>query len=77
MVHPDVLRVRSPVLYVADPADVLAVDRAGNHPMFLTADASERDCKLTVSAADSNRLINNTAFGNAVASGRVVLVVNP
>lgn len=77
MVHPDVLRVRSPVLYVMDPADVKAVERAGDHPMFLTAAASERDCKLTVSASDSNRLINNIAFGNAVASGRVVLVVNP
>ena len=77
MVHPDVLRVRSPVLYVNDPADMQAVTRAGDHPLFLTAESSERDCKLNLSTADSNLLLNSPAFGNAVASGRVVLVVNP
>ena len=77
MVHPDVLRVRSPVLYVNDPADMQAVTRAGDHPLFLTAESSERDCKLNLSTADSSLLLNSPAFGNAVASGRVVLVVNP
>lgn len=77
MVHPDILRVRGPVLYVSDPADSRAVKRTGEHPMFLTAESSQRDCKLTLSAADSNLLLNSPAFGNAVASGRVVLVVNP
>lgn len=76
-VHPDILRVRSPVAYVSDPAAAEAVQRGGDHPMFLTAESSERDCKLTLSSADSQRLIDSPAFGNAVASGQVVLVVTP
>jgi hypothetical protein len=76
-VHPEVLRSRSPAVYVSDPADPTAAKRTGEHPIFISAVSSQRDCILTLSAADSRLLENNRGFRNAVAGGRVVLVVTP
>ncbi len=82
LVHPgavrsDVLRVRAPVAYVQDPADPLAIQRAGQHPFFVTAASSKQGCVLTLSPADSQLLSSNPGFAKVVAAARVVLVVNP
>jgi len=82
LVHPgavrsDVLRVRAPVAYVQDPADPLAIQRAGQHPFFVTAASSKQGCVLTLSPADSQLLSSNPGFAKVVAAAKVVLVVNP
>ena len=82
LIHPgavrsDVLRVRGPVAYVQDPADPLAVQRAGQHPFFVTAVSSKQGCVLTLSPADSKLLSSNPGFAKVVAAAKVVLVVNP
>jgi hypothetical protein len=76
-VHTDILRRKSPVVYVRDPADPVAATRAGQHPLFLTAESSRRDCLLYVSPADSQLLINSAGFSDAVAAAKVVIVVTP
>jgi len=82
LVHPgavrtDVLRVHAPVAYVRDPADPLAVQRAGPHPFFVTAASSKQGCVLSLSPADSQLLSSNPGFAKVVASAKVVFVVNP
>ena len=75
-VHPDVMRRRTPVVYVQDPADPVAADRAGEAPIFLIAAAIQSDCQLSLDAADSKRLSDNTGFAASVTEARVVIVVN-
>jgi hypothetical protein len=82
LIHPgavrsEVLRMRSPVAYVRDPADPLAIQRAGQHPFFVTAVASKQGCVLTLSPADSQLLSANPGFAKVVAAAQVVLVVSP
>jgi hypothetical protein len=82
IIHPgavrtDVLRMRSPVAYVQDPADPLAIQRAGQHPFFVTAVSSKQGCVLTLSPADSQLLSDNPGFAKVVAAAKVVLVVTP
>jgi len=76
-VNPAVLRVRAPAVYVRDPAASQAVDRAGEHPLFITASASTQDCVLILSPADSQLLQASKGFAAVVASAKIVLVVNP
>lgn len=76
-VHPDVMRRKTPVVYVQDPADPAAAARAGAHPNFLTATAVQADCQLTLDAADSKRLADSAGFAGSVTEARVVIVVTP
>jgi len=76
-INPEVLRVRSPTMYVRDPADPKAAERAGEHPLFITAAASTRDCVVMLSPADSQLLNASKAFPAVVASAKVVVVVSP
>ena len=76
-VNPEVLRVRAPAVYVRDPADPQAVSRAGEQPLFITADASTNDCVLILSPSDSQVLKASKGFAAVVASAKIVLVVNP
>ena len=76
-VNPEVLRVRAPAVYVGDPASPQAVSRAGEHPLFITAQASTNDCVLILSPADSQLLQASKGFAAVVASAKLVLVVNP
>ena len=75
-VHPDVMRRKTPVIYVRDPADPTAAERAGDAPIFLIAAAVTADCQLTLDAADSKRLADNAGFAASVTEARVVIVVN-
>ncbi len=77
LVNPEVLRVRAPTIFVRDPAAPQAVERAGDHPLFITADASTNGCVLMLSRADTQVLQANKGFAAAVASAKIVLVVNP
>ena len=70
------MRRRTPVVYVQDPADPVAADRAGEAPIFLIAAAIQSDCQLSLDAADSKRLSDNTGFAASVTEARVVIVVN-
>ena len=76
-INPEVLRVRSPIVYVRDPADPEAAERAGDHPLFITAASSTKDCVLMLSTSDSQLLTASRAFPSVVAAAKVVLVVNP
>jgi len=76
-VHAEVLRSRAPVLYVLDPADPLAAKRAGTHPIFVTAAEATANCTLVLTAGDGQVHDNSPGFADAVANGRVVLVVSP
>ena len=77
LVNPEVLRVRAPAIYVRDPAASQAVERAGDYPMFITAESSTNGCVLVLSRADTQLLKANKGFAAAVASAKIVLVVNP
>jgi len=77
MVQAEILRSKTPVIYVRDPADPIAANRAGPHPIFLTAESSQRDCLLYMSPSDSQLLKNSAGFSNAVAAAKVVIVVTP
>ena len=76
-VNPEVLRVRAPVVYVQDPAAAQAVTRAGEQPLFITAESSTNDCVLILSPSDSQLLKASKGFAAVVASAKIVLVVNP
>lgn len=67
----------TPVVYVTDPVDPAAGKRAGNQPLFLSAEASAQDCMLRLSKADSTRLRNNTNLAGLLATAKVVIVLSP
>ena len=75
-VHPDVMRRKTPVIYVRDPADPLAAERAGESPLFLIASAVSEDCRLVLDASDSKRLADHAGFATSVTEARVVIVVD-
>ena len=75
-VHPDVMRRKTPAVYVTDPSDPTAAERAGDAPIFLIAAAVNADCQLSLDAADSKRLVDNAGFAASVTEARVVIVVN-
>jgi len=74
-VHPDVMRRKTPVVYVRDPADPVAAERAGDAPIFLIAASVSAECQLTLDPADSKRLLDNAGFATSVTEARVVIVV--
>lgn len=76
-VHPSVMRRLTPVVYVQDPADPAAAERAGMSPIFIHAEQAESRCILTVSSSDSTRLADSVGFASAVTNARVVVVVSP
>jgi len=76
-ITPDTVQVHSPVVYVSDPVDPAASERAGSQPMFISAESSSRDCRIHLNTADSNRLRRNKALAGLLATAKVVVVVNP
>jgi hypothetical protein len=74
-ITPDTVRVQSPVVYVSDPVDPAANERAGSQPLFISAESSARDCVLKLSKADSNRLRRNVVLAGLLATAKVVIVV--
>ena len=66
------LRLRSPVLYVTDPADPRAAERAGVDPLFAQATAVQGG-GLVLAAASAAGV--HPDLPKLVAGGRVVLVV--
>ena len=82
LIHPskvrsDVMRSKTPVIYVQDPADPIAAERAGAQPIFLTASSSKRECLLYATPSDAQLLSKSAGFSSAVAAARVVIVVTP
>jgi hypothetical protein len=73
----DTAMALTPVVYVTDPIDEAAGERAGNQPLFLSAEASAQDCMLRLSKADSTRLRNNTNLAGLLATAKVVIVLSP
>lgn len=66
------LRQRSPVLYVSDPADPRAAQRAGSAPLFAQATAVQSGGLVLAAASAAG---THPDVPKLVASGRVVLVV--
>jgi hypothetical protein len=64
-----------PVLYVSDPADTRASERAGSQPEFITPQSSTGQCTLVLSEQDSKLLPNRAGLAGWLATARVVIVV--
>jgi len=68
------LRSRGPVLYVLDPADPRAAARAGGEPLFAQATAVKGGALVLAAASPA---ATDPALSDLVASGRVVIVMDP
>lgn len=66
------LRQRSPALYVTDPADPRASQRAGNAPLFAQATSVKSGALVLAAASEAS---THPAVADLVAAGRVVIVV--
>ncbi len=71
----DTARMRTPVIYVRDPADPRAAARAGEAPLFATV-GEVRDGVMILDAASAGRLSAQSQLPALVAAGRVVVVVD-
>jgi hypothetical protein len=69
--------LRSPVVYVSDPADPVAVRRAGESPIFVQATAGANPADLVLSAADATAVRSAAANADFLVHGMVVVVVGP
>jgi len=67
---------QSPVVYVTDPADPRASERAGSQPEFVTAASSTGKCTLILSEQDSSILPAREGLAGWLATARVVIVVD-
>lgn len=68
---------RSPTVWVTDPADVHAVRRAGEAPLFVRAAAVVDGYDVGVSAEDAARIAEVAAQWPILRHGAVVMVVSP
>jgi hypothetical protein len=72
----DTARMRTPVIYVRDPADPRAAARAGDSPLFGHV-GEVRDGVLILDGASAAQLTASPDLPALVAAGRVVIVVDP
>jgi hypothetical protein len=72
---PEMARRNAPVLYVADPADPAAVERAGDGPLMVRAEAVDEHGILVLSADSGDRLAREADLPALVSRGNVVIVV--
>ncbi|MFT5685091.1 MAG: hypothetical protein ACI8RZ_006037 [Myxococcota bacterium] len=71
----DTARMRTPVIYVRDPADPRATARAGDAPLFATI-GEVREGVMILDDASAGRLMAQSQLAALVAAGRVVVVVD-
>lgn len=64
-----------PVLYVGDPADVVAARRAGATPLFLRAESISQGTDFVLSAASAGELRSAAETSDFLLHGKVVVVV--
>lgn len=72
----EVARRTPPVIFVPDPADPRAFERAGDHPIFVRAESATDTCEIELSQADANALSGSQDFAALSAAGRLVIVVD-
>ena len=68
-------RMRTPVIYVSDPADPRTASRAGDAPIFAVV-AEVQDGVMILDSASAARLTAQDQIPALVAAGRVVVVVD-
>ena len=71
----DTARMRTPVVYVRDPADPRAAARAGGSPLLATVEGIH-DGVMILDAASTRNLATESQLPALVAAGRVVVVVD-
>jgi hypothetical protein len=69
--------LRSPVVYVSDPADPVAFKRAGESPLIVRGAAGSVATDIVLSSADAARVREAAATADFLALGMVVVVVGP
>ncbi len=69
--------LRPPVVYVHDPADPVAVKRAGAEPLFVRASAIVEETDLVLDELDAPRVTEAAALTDFLLHGNVVIVVDP
>ncbi|MCK6506063.1 hypothetical protein L6R53_22230 [Myxococcota bacterium] len=67
----------APVVYVTDPADTRAAERAGDHPHLVRAVSVVGGGELVLDPATARRLEVDPDLPTIAARGRVVVVVGP
>ena len=82
LLHPAALSVQairqnSPALYVRDPADPRAAQRAGEEPLFARVASVTPDGSLVLDTESAQRLTASPDLLPLVARGEVVIVVDP
>jgi hypothetical protein len=73
---PSAATQRTPVAWVADPADAVAAGRAGKEPVFLRAAAVVGGVDLVLDSASAARMRELATATDALVQGKVVLVVD-
>lgn len=73
----EAVRRAPPVIYVPDPADPRAWERAGERPFFVRATSASGSCEIELSAADAALLTGSPDFAALAAAARLVVVVDP
>ena len=68
---------RGPVVYVRDPADVAAAQRAGEEPLFVRAVTVADGTDLVLSAEDAQAVRDAARDAPFLLAGQVVVVVSP
>jgi len=74
---PEALELDAPVVYVRDPGDRRAIERAGEHPILVRAAAVVRGGDLVLDPSSASRLEADPDLPSLAAQGRVVVVVGP
>lgn len=68
---------RGPVVWVSDPADPVAVRRAGESPLIVRAAAVRDGCDLVLAAEDAAKVRDAAAGASFLLNGQVAVVVGP
>ena len=74
---PGSFELEAPVVYVSDPADLRAVQRAGDHPLLVRAVSVVRGGELVLDPSTASQLEADPDLPSIAAHGRVVIVVGP
>ena len=65
-----------PVIWVTDPSDTAAIERAGSKPAFLDVEAVRGDNGLILTNQDASRLRSLSVNTDLLRTARVVVVVD-
>lgn len=68
---------RGPVVWVRDPADPVAVRRAGEQPLIVRAAGVKDGCDLVLSAEDAAKVRDAASGAGFLLNGQVAVVVAP